>query len=100
MRQSVSAQKRYEQKALDLLGEVCVNKALVQEAGFGTRSGPAVVSEWIVTRHAPDGVLDESARQRIRTFLNRHLPTRDQKEQLKAQLQNGEMLTILDQYSV
>jgi ATP-dependent Lon protease len=92
--------KRYEEKALDLFGEVCVNKALVQEAGFSTRSIPAFVSEWIVTRHTPDGVLDDEARQRIRGFLNKHLPTRDQKEQLKAQLLNGEMLTILDQFSV
>jgi ATP-dependent Lon protease len=82
--------KRYEEKAQRLFGEVCVNKALVQEAGFGTRSIPTFVSEWIVTRHTPEGVLNDEARQRIRTFLNRHLPTRDQKEQLKAQLQNGE----------
>ncbi len=93
-------QKRYEQKASDLFGEVCINKALVQEAGFGTRSIPAFVSEWIVTRHAPNGVLDDGARQRIRAFLNQHLPTRDQKEQLKAQLQVGETLAILDQFTV
>jgi ATP-dependent Lon protease len=90
----------YEEKAQRLFGEVCVNKGLVQQAGFGTRSIPAFVSEWIVTRQAPDGVLDANAQQRIRTFLNKHLPTRDQKEQLKAQLQNGEPLTILDQFSV
>lgn len=90
----------YEEKAQRLFGEVCVNKGLVQEAGFGTRSIPAFVSEWIVTRHTPAGVLDDDARQRIQNFLNRHLPTRDQKEQLKAQLQNGEVLTILDQFSV
>ena len=53
-----------------------------------------------MTRHAPDGVLDDVARQRIRTFLNQHLPTRDQKEQLKARLQAGETLTILDQFTV
>ncbi|WP_129675142.1 BREX system Lon protease-like protein BrxL [Candidatus Chloroploca sp. Khr17] len=93
-------QKRYEEKAQTFFGEVCVNKALVQEAGFGTRSVPAYVSEWIVTRHTPDGVLDDQARQRIRQFLNQHLPTRDQKEQLKAQLQSGEVLTVLDQFSI
>lgn len=96
----MTMRKRYEEKAQSLFGEVCVNKALVQEAGFGTRSVPAFVSEWIVTRHTPDGVLDDEARKRIREFLNRHLPTRDQKEQLKAQLQSGEMLTVLDQFSV
>ncbi|WP_165774645.1 BREX system Lon protease-like protein BrxL [Candidatus Viridilinea mediisalina] len=90
----------YETKAQEIFGEVCVNKGLVQQAGFGTRSIPAFVSEWIVTRNAPSGVLDDAAQERIRTFLNKHLPTRDQKEQLKAQLQNGETLTILDHFSV
>lgn len=91
----------YEQKAQQVFGEVCVNKALVQQAGFGTRSIPAFVSEWVVTRNAPDGVLDDDTRERIRGFLNKHLPTRDQKEHLKAQLlRNAETLTILDHYSV
>jgi ATP-dependent Lon protease len=90
----------YAAKAERLFGEVCVNKGLVQDAGFGARSIPAFVSEWIVSRNVPSGVLDAEAQHRIRTFLNLHLPTRDQKEQLKNQLQNGEVLTILDQYSV
>jgi ATP-dependent Lon protease len=90
----------YEEKALRLFGEVCINKSAVQAAGFGTRSIPAFVSEWIVTRNAPTGEVNDEARSRIRTFLNRHLPTRDQKEQLKAKLISGEGLTILDHYSI
>ena len=90
----------YEEKAQQLFGEVSISKGLVQEAGFGTRSIPAFVSEWIVTRNAPDGVLDQAAQERIRAFLNKHLPTRDQKEQLKNRLSGGETLTILDQYSI
>src|SRR5579859_1398737 len=90
----------YEEKAQRLFGEVCVNKGLVQQAGFGTRSIPAFVSEWIVTRNAPDGVIDEAAQQRMRAFLNTFLPTRDQKEHLKHRLTNGETLTLLDQFSV
>lgn len=91
--------KSFEHKATTIFGEVCVNKSLLHQAGFGTRAIPTFVSEWIVTRHAPDGVMDDAARTKIRAFLNRHLPTRDQKEQLKAQLQNGEILTILDHFS-
>lgn len=90
----------YEDKARRLFGEVCINKALIHEAGFGTRAIPTFVSEWIVTRNAPGGVIDADAQHRIRSFLNKHLPTRDQKEQLKAHLAGGEMLTILDQFSV
>lgn len=90
----------YEEKARRLFGEVCINKALVQQAGFGTRSIPAFVGEWVITRNAPNGVIDSDAQHRIRSFLDKHLPTRDQKEQLKLHLANGEALTILDQFSV
>ncbi|GAB4190526.1 MAG: hypothetical protein OHK0022_03410 [Roseiflexaceae bacterium] len=90
----------YEEKALRLFGEVCIDKGAVQAAGFGTRSIPTFVSEWIVTRNVPAGTVDDDAKARIRAFLNRHLPTRDQKEQLKARLISGETLTILDHYSV
>jgi ATP-dependent Lon protease len=90
----------YEARASDVFGDYCINKALVDHAGFGTRSIPAFVGEWIISRHAPDGILDDAARERIRTFLDRHLPTRDQKEQLKARAMSGEQLTLLDQFAV
>jgi ATP-dependent Lon protease len=90
----------FEQKALDFFGEVCVHKGLVQNAGFGERSIPAFVGEWIVTRHTNNGELTDSVRAKIRDFLNNHLPTRQDKERLKSQLYNGEILTILDQFSV
>jgi len=90
----------YEEKAMRYYGEVCVNKALVRQAGLGERSLPAYVSEWIVSRHAPDGVLNDTVRKNIRDFLNKHLPSKDQKQRLKARLQQGEALLILDEYDV
>lgn len=90
----------FEEKAVRYYGEVCVNKGLVRQAGLGERSLPMYVSEWIVSRHAPDGVLNETARKNIQEFINRHLPAKDQKERLKAKLQQGEPLLILDEFSV
>ena len=90
----------FEKKAMKYYGEVCVNKDLVRQAGLGERSLPAYVSEWIVSRHAPDGVLNDTVRNNIRDFLNKHLPSKDQKQRLKARLQQGESLLILDEYDV
>jgi ATP-dependent Lon protease len=90
----------FEQKALQYYEEVCVNKGLVRQASIGAQSLPMYVSEWIVSRHLSDGQIDDTARQRMRQFMNKHLPSKDQKELLKSRLKNGETLLILDSYSV
>jgi ATP-dependent Lon protease len=90
----------FEEKASQYYSEVCVNKGLVRKAGLGLRSIPMYVNEWIVSRHAPDSNLDDAARQKMQDFINKHLPSKDHKERLKARLQQGESLLILDEYSV
>ncbi len=90
----------FEDIGLHHYSEVCVNKGLVRKAGLGLRSIPAYVTEWIVSRHVSDGNLDDSARQQMQDFINKHLPPKDQKERLKAKLQQGDSLLILDEYSV
>ena len=89
----------YEDKAVEHYAEVCVEKGLVRQVGFAPNV-PAFVSEWILARTVPNGILDEDARRRISTFIDRHLPSKDQREQLKGRLRQGETLTLLDQYSV
>jgi len=90
----------FENKALQYYDEVCVNKGLARQASLGSQSIPMYVSEWIVSRNLTDGSIDEPARQRMREFINKHLPSKDQKERLKARLKQGETLLILDEYSV
>jgi len=90
----------YESNALEFYGEVLVDKGLVRRAGLGVRAIPAYVSEWIISRNTPEGRLDEESRQRIQDFINRYLPAKDQKERLKARLQQGESLLLLDEYRV
>lgn len=90
----------FEDKALQYYGEVCVNKGLARQASLGAQSIPMYVGEWIVSRHMVDGRIDDSARQRMREFINQHLPSKDQKERLKAKLRQGGTLLILDEYRV
>lgn len=91
--------EEFAEKALRYYGEVCVHKELVRQAGLGNRSIPAFVSEWIVARYATEQTLTDEARQQIQDFITRHLPPKDQREQLKEQLRRGEALLLLDQYS-
>jgi ATP-dependent Lon protease len=90
----------FESKALQYYGDVYVNKGLARQASLGAQSIPMYVSEWIISRHLVNGQIDETARQHMREFVNRHLPSKDQKEQLKAKLAHGGTLLILDEYRV
>ncbi|GHO75233.1 hypothetical protein KSD_30040 [Ktedonobacter sp. SOSP1-85] len=90
----------FEQKALYYYDEVCINKGLMRQASIGSQSVPMYVGEWIVSRHMTDGRIDDAARKRMRDFINKHLPSKDRKEQLKSQLKNGQTLLILDTYTV
>lgn len=90
----------YEQKALNYFGEVCIDKKLTRQMVGVGRSIPNYVTEWIVSRHAPNGQLTDEVRNAISAFINKHLPPKSMKEQLKYALQQGEVLAILDEYSV
>src|SRR5437660_1337692 len=90
----------YEEKALKYFGEVCIDKRLTRQITGSGRAIPSYVQEWIVSRHAPDGVLNDEARKSISDFINKHLPAKSMKQQLKFSLKSGETLVILDEYRV
>ena len=90
-------------KVTDVFGEVCIDKTLVASAGIGkesSRSIPTFVAEWIVDRHSPSGILDMSTKAKIHEFIRMHLPTKDQKNDIKYTLRKGKSVVILDNYSV
>lgn len=91
------------EKVLDVFGEVCIDKTLVAAAGIGTessRSIPTFVAEWLVDRHCPTGVLDDQAKSQVHEFIQKHLPAKDQKNDIKYTLRSGRSLVILDNFSV
>src|ERR1035437_7161883 len=87
-------------KAKSIFGEVCIDKGLFLDSGMMSRSIPTFVAEWILDRFCTDGVLTEKVQQTINHFIQEHLPRKDQKEEIKHRLSQGETLTILDQFSV
>lgn len=77
--------------------DVSVHKGIASRIGAGERAIPAFVRDWLVWRYSTDGTPD---RARIQTFLQEHLPDKQQREFLKNRLLNGETLTVLDGYEV
>lgn len=102
MLNSSSAQilQLFEQKALDYLAEVVINKSLIYQAGFGGRAIPIYVGEWIISRYLDNGEFSEDARNRIGQFISKYLPAKGQKDQIKDALLRQEEVKLLDDYSV
>jgi len=90
----------FEQKALDYLAEVAIEKSLIHQAGFGGRAIPTYVGEWIISRYLLDGEFTEHTRSRIAQFVAKYLPSKGQKDQVKDALLRQETIQLLDDYSV
>ena len=92
--------KALEVKLKKCFGQVLINKNLVEKAGFGTRSIPAYVGEWIIDRFCEADNFDDEARSKIQRFIVDHLPDKKQRENMKNRLREGEKLVILDEYCI
>ncbi len=90
----------FEQKAYDSFGEVVINKNLINSAGFSARAIPTYVGEWILYNFLEDGELTEESRDKVSSFVNKYLPQKGFKEDVKNKLLNMETVRLLDDYSV
>lgn len=90
----------FEQKAADFFGEVVINKNLINSAGFSARAIPTYVGEWILYNFLEEGELTEESRDKVSSFVNKYLPQKGFKEDVKNQLLNMETVRLLDDYSV
>lgn len=77
--------------------DVCIDKSLTQRVSLGGRAIPQFVLDWLVSRYTENGIIDQ---EKIKLFLSRHLPDKSHKNILLKQLMDGEILKILDSYSV
>jgi ATP-dependent Lon protease len=93
--------KGFEQKTQDIFGEIIINKALIHQAGFGSRAIPTYVGEWIIAHFVGDDIeLKEEHRQKIASFIQKYAPAKGQKESIKNRLFQQEEVQLLDNYSV
>ena len=61
----------FEQKALDYYGEIVIVKDLIHQAGFGARSIPTYVGEWILSNFVEKGHPNRKSRKQIAEFLGK-----------------------------
>lgn len=97
---SARARLPFEEKALEHLAEVAIDKSLIHQAGFGGRAIPTYVGEWIISRYMSEEGFTEDARTRIAQFIAKYLPSKGQKDQIKDQLLRQDVVKLLDDFSV
>ena len=77
--------------------DVCIDKGITQRVSLGGRAIPHFVLDWLVSRFTEHDVVNN---EKIKIFLAKHLPDKSHKNILLKQLMDGEILKILDSYSV
>jgi ATP-dependent Lon protease len=92
--------KSFERKAQDYYGEVVINKGLMGKAGFGARSIPVYVGEWIINQFVQDGEINEDSRERITSIVTKFLPQKADKNRILNDLMQHKPIQILDDFRV
>ena len=92
--------KSFEAKAKDYYGEVVIDKGLMGKAGFGSRSIPVYVAEWIIGQFVSDNGLKEEGRGEIVRIVSDYLPQKADKNMLLNRLKEQEEVKILDDFRV
>jgi len=92
--------KPYEIKARDYYGEVVINKGLMSQAGFGARSIPVYVGEWIIGQFIEGDSLSEDGRAEIIRLISQYLPQKADKNIILNRLREQEEVLILDDFRV
>jgi ATP-dependent Lon protease len=92
-----------DQKVLDTFKEFAIDKGLITRLGLSRddRHIPSYVMDWIVTFTASKaGMNTGRLKEAVVEFIQKHLPSKGEKETIKFRLSQGETLTILDALSV
>jgi len=90
----------FECKAKDYYGEVVINKGLMGKAGFGARSIPVYVGEWIISQFMDGDELTDDGRTEIVNTISKYLPQKADKNMILNRLMEQEEVRILDDFRV
>jgi len=93
--------KSFETKAKESLSEIIINKSFIHKAGFGNRSIPTYVGEWIVSHFVGEAAeVSELAKERMAKFVTEYVPAKGEKESVKNTLLEMQEVKLLDNYNV
>lgn len=89
----------FESKLVAAFGDLVIDKRLVRNLGIrNARTIPSFVEEWLVTRFSRPGTDDEQVRRSILEFIQKHLPSKADKDVFLNRLHNSEQVTVLDNF--
>jgi ATP-dependent Lon protease len=86
-------------KVLDVYESACIDKSLYSSSGLNEQSIPVFVGEWLIDRQMKGGDWDEDVKQQVIGFVKKFMPSKDDVEDLKQRLRNGDNVSVLEYIS-
>lgn len=80
-------------KILHYFSDVAINKTLVEKVGLKEKPIPSFVVDWLVSRYSQEQEIDINA---LNSFIEKYLPDKNRKEEIKHRLITGEKVRLLD----
>lgn len=93
--------RQLDEKINVIFDNLAIDKALVRSLKIREkRAITSFVEEWLIARYyAPSRTMNEIY-QDVTDFMSKHLPTKNDKERIKYDLQSGNVAIILDRFQV
>ncbi|MCF2503768.1 BREX system Lon protease-like protein BrxL [Dyadobacter sp. CY107] len=86
-------------KIIDIYESSAIDKSLYSSSGLNEQSIPVFVGEWLIDRQLKGGDWDESVKQQVISFIHKYMPSKDEVEDLKQRLRNGDSVSVLEYIS-
>ena len=89
--------KEWSNKIKEHFPDVALDKSAVEKIGLRDKPIPSYVVDWLVSRYSNENELDINA---LNTFMEKYLPDKTRKEEIKHKLIEGERVKLLDSLKV
>lgn len=86
-------------KITDVFESACIDKSLYSGSGLNEQSIPVFVGEWLIDRQLKGGDWNEDVKQQVIAFVRKFMPSKDDVEDLKQRLRNGDNVSVLEYVS-
>ena len=101
MAESEIEQKHLDQKIVEVFGELTIDKKAVRDLKIReARTITSFVEEWLISRYQAKAADNAAVYQAVTDFMSKHLPKKTEKESIKKRLLDGEVMVLLDNFSV
>jgi ATP-dependent Lon protease len=83
-------------KVTDIFESDSIDKSLYSGSGLNEQSIPVFVGEWLIDKQLKGGEWNETVKQQVIAFIRKFMPSKDELENLKQRLRNGENVSVLE----